>query len=111
MHARTFSSRIFAATNSNNFGGVEYNACGEIAIECNSVSFNRATLRCASARIFSGESPLFTPVISKNETTRNAAEPHASGKSSGTASISKTVVHPLSNNCFAPLTHDAANSV
>lgn len=48
-----------------------------------------------------------TPVISRAETIRIGVPLQASGSSSGTASISRTVVQPEASNWRAPASHEA----
>ena len=66
--------------------------------------------RIISRSIVFGWPRLRTPVISKNETTRKGVASHTSGSSSGTVSMSPTVVVPVRRSIRAPASQDSANS-
>ena len=76
--------RARLALNRNNSDCVEYGACGESPTRHR--ADRSAWIRFAvSCKIAFGWRRLRTPVISKNETTRNGVASHTSGSSSGTA--------------------------
>ena len=102
-------SRAAAPARRSNSGVVEYGACGDSPSVLRQPA-KESTVANASRKICSGGRRLFTPVISRNDTTRNGVACHTSGSNSGTASTSATVVTPLRSSIRAPPSHDIAKS-